>query len=184
MATSPEAGRGPTIIEPVEFRNDRGPARRRRPLRRWLLLFFGVLIAGVLLASGWLVLTAREVELTFDPAPETMELSGPPLRLEFGERLLLGPGTYTVNALREGYFPLEESFTIERGGETRFHFSFAERPGVITLRCIDANDPNIVPDDVVARLDDREPQSMPLMQIELERGIHALRADLGALSGC
>jgi formylglycine-generating enzyme required for sulfatase activity len=173
-----DAGSGaPVIIEPVEFRTPQRESRpTRRPLRQRLgtLVFWVVIVA--LLVVGWFVLTAQQVRVTVEPTPERFDLSGSPLHFRLGERHLLRPGEYTVRASREGYAPLEETIIVGRGQPDEFGFVLQELPGLITVRCVNANDPAVPLNDAEVVVNGGAVGRTPLDAIELPRGTHAMHA--------
>jgi len=84
------------------------------------------------LAAGF-VLLATPIEVTVEPQPDRLEISGfPPPMTIAGQRLAI-PGSYRVEATLEGYTPLDE--TIEVGGEAdaRFAFEMEKLPGRLFL---------------------------------------------------
>ena len=92
---------GPRIIAPVDFRNRSRPPRPdgRRSRFRWITRLLLVALVGVLAVAAWFFITARRVQLTFEPQPQRVELTGPALRFKLAGRYLLRPGTYTVRIL-------------------------------------------------------------------------------------
>ena len=58
---------GPEIIEPIAFRSTPTPTRSSRSTRRPLGIVIAVTLAVVVGVSGWFLLTARRVTLTFEP---------------------------------------------------------------------------------------------------------------------
>jgi formylglycine-generating enzyme required for sulfatase activity len=176
MDERPPLDDGPTIIEPVAFRSVSHAAKRRRSLRRPLTFLVVVGLVAVALAVGWFAITAGRVELTFEPAPERVELTGPPPRLLLGGRYLLRPGTYTVEASLEGYHPLQEPFIVEGSKAQRFHFELRETPGVVALQCAGADDPGVPLADTEVSVDGRRAGRTPLDDMVLDPGPHTVRA--------
>ncbi|MCP3906388.1 MAG: PEGA domain-containing protein [Planctomycetes bacterium] len=164
---------GPTIIEPVDFRSVSRAPKRRRPLARWIAMLVLGALAVAVAVSGWFVLTAQQVRLTFDPEPERFELAGSPLRLRITDHLLLRPGKYEVTATLAGYYDLHETFIVDR--DTRdFHFTFIELPGRVTFRCAGGDDPDTPLDGVRVAVDEQDHGVTPLGEIELETGEHSV----------
>lgn len=174
MSNGARPGEAPTIIDPVDFRTTPRKPRRRRPLRQWLALLVGVMFILCLAVAGWFVLTARQVQLTLDPLADRLELRGPPLRFRIAEHWLLRPGTYTVHASRQGYHPLIESFAVQPAKDNSFHFAFKELPGIVTLRCVGADDPDTPLGQADVRIDGRTSGQAPLQNVELPGGAHAV----------
>lgn len=168
---------GTTIIAPVDFHGGSRPPMQSRSAGRWIMSIGFMLMIVVLAILGYYVLTARQVQLSFDPEPDHMELEGPMLQFRLQDHHLLRHGTYTVRAVREGYVPLQETFTVEGGQDNKFHFTFAELPGILALRCVGSEDQEIQLDDVTVAVDGEVAGQTPIEAMSLSRGRHSLRLD-------
>jgi formylglycine-generating enzyme required for sulfatase activity len=100
--------------------------------------FFPLLaVASVLLGLGVLfVLFARPLELSIEPAPDSVSLSGFPPAISFGSRYLCLPGDYTITVEKEGYKTLSADVRIYKGRENRFSADLAKLPGILRLAVI------------------------------------------------
>ncbi|MCK7469506.1 MAG: hypothetical protein MZU95_00910 [Desulfomicrobium escambiense] len=83
----------------MPFRSGRRGGRDRvRRTAAW----FGALAAGALLlalaGALWFVVTARQVSIHLDPAPDALSLSGGWLTPRIGDHYLLRPGSYALQA--------------------------------------------------------------------------------------
>ena len=178
MAEPADLGPGPTIIEPVDFRRPSRPPRRdRRSIGRFLVYGVLLLAAGGLGVAGWFVLTARQVQLTFEPTPDRVELDGSPFQFQIQDRHLLRNGTYTVHAFLEGYAPLESSIEVSGTGSNTFHFALEELPGRIAFECIGADAPDEALDDVTILVDAAPVGVTPLADVDVERGTRVVRVE-------
>ena len=173
MTARSPTGNEPTIIEPLEFRQRRRPSRRRLPVLRALLLLALVAVAAFIAVAGWYVLTAQQVQLTFDPPAENFRLSGPPLRFRIEERHLLRPGTYTVEAARSGYYPINETITVD-SQSTEFQFHFTKLPGLVSLACVGADDTGTPLEQSHVRIDGAAVGIAPLNDVEVAPGEHSI----------
>jgi formylglycine-generating enzyme required for sulfatase activity len=133
-----------------------------------------VALVGGLAIAAWFVLTARQVQVVVEPVPDATSLDGPLPRFRLGDRHLLRPGIYSVEATRDGYFPLAGEFEVTRGSPPTFHFEMAERPGVVTLRCVGADDPGTELAGVDVAIDGAPRGVSPLGELELPSGTHAV----------
>jgi formylglycine-generating enzyme required for sulfatase activity len=105
-------------------------AHRGQRKWRWAVLAVFVLL---LLATAF-VLLATPVTVTITPAPATQSLQGFPPAVSVGDRLLAFPGRYTVTASLEGYRPLQETVTVNRGGLQEFRLQLEALPGLVTIK--------------------------------------------------
>ena len=137
--------------------------------------FFFAILASILSAAGWFVLTTRPMRIVTEPVAERMELSGPWPRLRIGDRYLLRSGEHVVEAWREGYRPLRETLTIDGGTGAEIVLALEELPGVVTLRASGGDDPAAPLDGVEVFIDGHGCGEAPLEEIELERGTHVVR---------
>lgn len=94
-----------------------------RPLA--LVVGAGLLIFAV---AAWYLLTALSVQLRFEPAAESVSVSGG-WSLPVGERRLMRPGNYQVQASRAGYEPFSQTITVKPGEDAVFDFKLQKLPG-------------------------------------------------------
>ncbi|MBT8073431.1 MAG: SUMF1/EgtB/PvdO family nonheme iron enzyme [Xanthomonadales bacterium] len=104
------------------------PAVKRRRLRYLLLALFSLL---ALIAV--FVIFATPVAININPEPDDQSVSGFPPAVSFGSRMLVVPGTYTVEAELAGYQPLRQSFEVSSGGFRAFDFELEELPGRLQI---------------------------------------------------
>jgi len=107
---------------------DRSVSRGRRQVR-WTV--FAVFL--VLLLAAAFVLLATPVAVIITPLPAAQTLQGFPPAVTVGDRLLALPGRYTVTASLDGYRPLQETVTVNRGGLQEFQLQLEELPGRVSI---------------------------------------------------
>ena len=144
--------------------DDAGQHSSRR--RRRLFLAFASLL---LLVTLYLLATISLV-LTIQPVAEKVSLKGFPPPLAVGEVILVLPGSYTLEASKEGYFPLREELDISRGGQTEMSYTMKELPGLLKLNTQPETDARLFVDgsEVILNKDGLA---------EISRGIHQLRIE-------
>ena len=153
------------IIEPAVFRPSdpeewRGPSR----FRPATIITFGVL-AGLALVALFLF-TSRPVLLEFTPDAESVRVSGG-ITLPVGDRILMRPGTFRIEAEREGYHRLDEEIRVARGEETRFEFEFRPLPGLIDITTEPVAGARV-------QVDGADVGATPLADLELEPGTYQI----------
>ena len=84
---------------------------------------------SVLAAFAWFALTARSVQLLFEPPVEQMSVPGTLLKLKVGDRFMLRPGSHRVAAELAGYYPFAENFTVGREQGQSLEVSARETSG-------------------------------------------------------
>lgn len=156
-------------IQPAGFQAPVGSAKRdgpNRPIRwnPWVLALAAALI--LLLLSLWFVFSARAITLEFTPAAEQLHISGGP-SIKLGERHLMRPGSYRVNAQAEGYQPLEQEFEVTAEGDSEFKFKFDKLPGRLNLTSI--------PEGARVEVDGELVGETPIEELPLAPGSHELR---------
>jgi formylglycine-generating enzyme required for sulfatase activity len=104
------------------------PAFKLRRLRYLLLTLFSLLALIALF-----VIFATPVAININPEPADQSVSGFPPAVSFGSRMLVVPGTYTVEAQLSGYQPLQQSFVVSSGGFQAFDFDLEELPGRLQI---------------------------------------------------
>lgn len=94
------------------------------------LLGFALLL---LLAAAFFVLTATPLEISVEPEPDDLAVTGFPPTFRLGERHLILPGRYTVRAQKPGYHPLAEELILTPGDHARRRYTLQELPGRLRL---------------------------------------------------
>ncbi|HAJ93217.1 MAG TPA: hypothetical protein DCO71_11500 [Gammaproteobacteria bacterium] len=102
-----------------------------RGQRKWRWAVLAVFV--VLLLATAFVLLATPMAVIITPAPATQSLQGFPPPVTVGDRLLALPGHYTITASLEGYRPLQETVTVNRGGLQEFRLQLEALPGRVSI---------------------------------------------------
>jgi formylglycine-generating enzyme required for sulfatase activity len=128
--TEGAGGAGEGLIQPVGYTPKSQAQHTRYPFKTWqvALLAIAVCIAGVL----WFLFTAKSVRLVFNPAVTEIEVSGG-IALELGGVYLLREGDWQVHAELEGYYPVNEDFSVTGTRSQTHSFQFAPLPGRVTF---------------------------------------------------
>ena len=137
--------------------------RRMRVLSAALLSIFGVLVV----AAGFVFL-ATPVSLKIEPAPDQVSMDGALPSVEFGGRLLMLAGPYTVRARRDGYHPLDTVVSVERRRHQEISLSLEKLPGLVSI-----STPPVTGAQV--SIDGEAVGGSPLESVEVEAGSHEVR---------
>lgn len=102
-----------------------------RPKLQPRLLVLG--LGGLLLAySLFFLLTARSVTISTDTVtPIDVSVGG--VTLPFGDRLLIRPGTYSLDVTADGYFPFQGTLDVDRADVQNRAVNLIPLPGVLIL---------------------------------------------------
>lgn len=124
-------------IQPAGFQPPvgpgRAPVRRAVAFPRWQPWHVVLVLALVLLSvSLWFVISARAVSIEVTPAAEQVKVSGG-FSIALGERRLMRPGQYTVQAQVKGYQPLRQSIKVTSDGDSVFRFALEKLPGRLQI---------------------------------------------------
>lgn len=103
------------------------------PVKRRRLRFLIIGLFSVLSLVALFVLFATPIEVSVQPEPDSMSVSGFPPPVSFGSKKLVVPGSYTVKGTLEGYFPLEQQFEVSSDGFQGFNFELKELPGRLQI---------------------------------------------------
>lgn len=129
LAPKDQLGQGDDFEEIIPIGAAPISSAKRRRIRYLLIALFSVLCLAALF-----VVFATPMSVNISPKPDKREVSGFPPPVSFGKKKLVVPGTYTVNATRTGYYPLEQSFEVTSNGFQAFDFELKELPGRIKIR--------------------------------------------------
>ena len=181
--SSGENDSGYKIIEPAAFSPPTGSSagRRFKPSRPVVAIAVALLAC---LPIIFFLFSARSVTVETSPPAEQLNIDGGPV-LPVGNRYLLLPGEYTLNAAAEGYYPLQESFLVTSETGQEFEFQLVLLPDVLSINSSPLSEASV-------RIDGQPVGQTPLSDIELAGGEHTLEltapryqvySDLLSLSG-
>jgi formylglycine-generating enzyme required for sulfatase activity len=114
---------------------------------------------------GWFAFTAKSVQLTVTPAPDTLSLPGTLFKLKVGDRFLLRGGNHHVTARLAGYYPFETDIDVGEEGDQSFAFSLTKLPGIVSFSSAPS---------AMLSIDGTERGMTPLNDLELTPGAHQL----------
>ena len=131
--------KAPPVLPPVVENEPDGPEiipiatasmspGKQRKLRYLVFAAFTLLTVVALF-----VLFATPISININPNAETQTVSGFPPPVSFGQKMLVVPGTFTVNASLDGYHSLQQSFEVVSGGFQAFNFELKELPGRLKI---------------------------------------------------
>ncbi len=141
-------------------------SRRRKKLS---LLAIGLFLL-LLLASSF-VLTARSLEVTITPEPDTLSVSGFPPVVKLGNHFLGIKGEYTVKASKSGYQQLVASVIISGNESNSFAFTLEKLPGRIDFVTSPVSGAHVL-------VDGQEIGATPLNDVQVAAGEHLIRIEM------
>ena len=103
------------------------PPRGLSPVRIALAIF------AVLVVGAVYVVAASPLRVTFTPEAESISVRGFLPAVPVGGRYLVFPGSYIVEAEREGYRPFQRSVSVPYGGAANFAFELQKLPGKLRV---------------------------------------------------
>jgi formylglycine-generating enzyme required for sulfatase activity len=174
VASQPLPGSGEAVpqptVRPVEFEPKSIHRSRRSRRAPHPLLILTWLALGLLALVAWYLFTARAVEVRIQPEPDQTTVSGPRWPVEMSGRYLLRPGTYTVDAVKQGYRDLQAEFEVTRAANQVHEFQLEKLPGLLRVVTIPAA-------GVRVRVDSRDMGVTPLEPMELAPGEYSVIVD-------
>ncbi len=125
----------PILVTPVPFRGGRRGGRGGvRRAAGWMGVIAAALLLPVLAGAVWFVVTARQVTIHLDPAPDALSLSGGWVAPRIGGHYLLRPGAYELRAARACYREIVHAFEVGPEERQEIRLSFQELPGRLRIR--------------------------------------------------
>jgi formylglycine-generating enzyme required for sulfatase activity len=153
-------------ITPFDYSPPAATRAIRRHLRPREFGAGGALLLALLLA--WFLLGARALELQVSPADAALDIDGGP-SLRLGDRVLLHPGDYHVQAQAEGYQPLAHAFSVNRDSDQRLALRLEKLPGLLRL--------STTPVAAQLQIDGKPAGTSNAKAIALGAGTHLLRLE-------
>ncbi len=157
---SPASGAEDAIIRPVSYQAAPEVQQSRLPLSplQMALLVALLIVAGLL----WFLFTAKSLRLEFQPAAETLSISGG-MKFALGEVWLLREGEYRLRATASGYYDLDEALAVSDDRNQTHGFEFRRLPGLVTFET--------TPPGAVVSIDGRQLEGRtPTVPLEVEAG--------------
>jgi formylglycine-generating enzyme required for sulfatase activity len=124
----------------------------------------------LLLLVAVFVLTARSIEITVAPEPDTMELHGTVPVFQLDKHFLGIAGTYTLEASKAGYQDLRTEVTVNKSGSSRHAFSMEKLPGLLEV--------SSTPPGAEVSLDGKGLGQAPFTDLTVSSGKYTLRCVL------
>ena len=121
-----------------------------------------------LLAVSYLLFSSKSIQFSVTPGPaDSISVSGAWFKLPIGDRLLMRPGTYTVNVAKAGYYDVSQSFEVGEASNETIELELRRLPGKLTVR-------TNAKDEVTVTVDGSIVGPAPLGPVELQPGDHSV----------
>jgi formylglycine-generating enzyme required for sulfatase activity len=150
----------PSAFAPLDTSASPGPASGK-PVR-WV----AIAIAAVFIAIMSFLFTAKSLQIEVDAVGETQVNLDGGLFLPFGDRYLLRPGEYQVEAGAAGYHTLQTSLTVTDKDSQVVQLILQPLPGRLS---VDSQPPG-----AAIFIDDERVGETPLVDLPVEAGVHRL----------
>ncbi|MDJ0917792.1 MAG: PEGA domain-containing protein [Woeseiaceae bacterium] len=121
-----------------------------------------------LLAVSYLLFTSKSIQFSVTPGPaDNIAVAGAWFKLPIGDRLLMRPGTYTVNVEKAGYYDISQSFEVGEEANKTIELELRRLPGKLTVQ-------TSATDDVTVTINGSIVGPAPLGPVELQPGDHSV----------
>ncbi len=144
---------------------DQAPARRRARAP-WGRVLVASTVAVVALLV-WYTFTGVSVRVLVEPAPDSLDVDGGMIPIRFGDRHLLRPGQYSLEAEKAGYRDLREVLEVGEESSQTIRFQMQKLPGQVSF----ATKPAVAAEVFV---DGRSIGQTPIAAAEIEAGKHGV----------
>ncbi len=165
FSKGPAQDGAPDVIIPVAFEPAQpgSASQRTRPKPALVVLLVAAAVAALVLLF---LFTAKSIQINTDPGDASYKISGG-LAIKLGQRYLLRPGDYQLQASHQAYYPLQEAFSVDAKDSQRFAFVLQRLPDLLTV--------NSKPTDAALMIDGDSKGNTPLENIELAAGEYQLQ---------
>ena len=119
-------------IDPLQFRPT-GQVKSQPTVTldvKKIVIGIAAALAAVVL---WFIFTATSVAVRTDPAEAVVDIEGALPALRFGDRVLLRPGDYSIEATREGYSPAQLQAKVTDETNQSFLLKLQKLPGRVRV---------------------------------------------------
>jgi len=162
-------------IKPLSFRSDRRQQGAGSIIRN--RRFIGLTIAFsflLLFIAAWFVFTAKQITIRIEPEPDQISISGSLVAPRFGGHFLLRPGKYNLHAVKECYYPFEESFEVGKAKSQEVRFQMERLPGSLSLQAHQSGKAQVLLNDARVIIDGQEVAITPVLNLEVKAGRRVL----------
>ncbi len=134
----------------------------RNLLKIWLYAGLAILIAF----CGF-ILMARPISVTINPVVDSQNINGDWPIFDLGTAQLALPGDYRIQAEKQGFFPLNKTFTVVSGADNQWQFELHKLPGLLSI--------DTQPEHVQISIDGKLIGTSPLTALPVSAGSHHIR---------
>ncbi len=161
----PAAGHTGTKIAPGQYlkSEDTGGGKKR-------LAVLPLTIAGVFILLGLVagfMFSATAVRIVVDPVPDSIDVDGKWVSVTLGGRYLLLPGEADISVQKSEYYPLQETFEVERTASQEVSFQLTRLPDLFEILSEPAGSASV-------QVDGEPVGRTPLTELALDAGEHEL----------
>lgn len=132
LTPPPREARPGAKIRPIAFQPAHGISSSRSGSKLTFTMVFAVLLLAALGGAAAFVFTSRSILVEIEPAPDRMSIGGG-FALALGERFLLRPGRYVLDAEKDGFRRLEVPFEVGRETNQTFRYELERLPGLLEV---------------------------------------------------
>ena len=157
------------LIEPVNLPETETPKKSSKRFRG-LLTFLGIFLFGLLAVVLGYIFTAKTLLIEIKPIPDRIALHGDVWPIKIHDRYLLQPGNYFIEAVKEGYQPLQRKVKVSKHQSQTLSFTLEKKPGYLNITSQPVENAKIIVNDEVIG-------STPIQSLELEAGTYNLQAN-------
>ena len=163
------------IIEPVQFRSDRlhTPSRLSSRLKKPLGIILGIVFL-FLSFSAWFVFTSKQLVVQIEPTPDRVAMQGGLFTPKFSKYYLLRPGSYVLEASKQGYRRIEHPVTISNDKSTTLTLVMEKLPGRLTITAHHEGKPDVTINGATVYIDEEEVGTTPLSSVDMKSGLRQL----------
>ena len=101
-------------------------------LRLSPMRYLAIAVFAVAISILWFVFTAKSVVVSSTPISDEIEIKGG-FHFKWDDHLLMQAGDYRVQVIKEGFFPLEQAFTVNAEQNQKINFNLLPLPGNLQL---------------------------------------------------
>ena len=161
----PAADQTGTKISPGRYLKsaDTGGGKKRLAV---LPLAIGGVFVLLGLVAGFMF-SATAVRIVIDPAADSIDVDGKWVSLELGGRYLLLPGKARISIQKSEYYPLQETFEVERKANQEVSFRLTRLPDLFEILSEPAGSASV-------QIDGKPVGRTPLTELVLHAGEHEL----------
>jgi formylglycine-generating enzyme required for sulfatase activity/archaellum component FlaG (FlaF/FlaG flagellin family) len=157
-------------IEPVHFRRSFKKGKKISFLQKLLRAAVALIFTIVIATASWLIVSYNRVHIQITPEPDSITVSTKSFIPSLMSLYFLKSGTYKLRAEKRGYYPLEQTLTVNEEKMQSFNFTMEKLPGILTITAHEEGKLSVSIKGAHVYINNKKTGKTPLEKVKVQAG--------------